>query len=210
MAGETVQRTVALAVTTQPKRIYKPTDFLAMLSRRVSETKKPSCIFFSAFSDLSEMPPRTPADEDREGTSHRGVSSENIPTQHPLEDKLIVAAYCGTDPQEDDGEAMSQELDQSPRPVAFTSAMHLVVGGVEQDVLPTSLTIATPGVQWTGIVVQLLVQLFLHAMPLVVVVVEAEAVPFSTRCSLPPIPTWRASLSEVPTVMRYSSTCPVQ
>ncbi|KAF7369116.1 Membrane protein [Mycena venus] len=79
-----------------------------------------------------------------------------------LENKLIVVAYNGTDPEND--EAGTKE--QPPSAVGFTSAMYLDVPDVEHAVLHTGLTVAVPAVQRTGILAHLFSQLFLHVMPL--------------------------------------------
>jgi hypothetical protein len=84
-----------------------------------------------------------------------------------LEDKLIVVAYSGTDPELVDEGKINQESDRRPpRAVAFTSAMYLDVPDVAHVVLHTGLTVAVPSVHRTGILGELFAQLFLHVVPL--------------------------------------------
>lgn len=81
-----------------------------------------------------------------------------------LDDKLIVVAYTGTDPENDDG--TNQEQEQSPpRAVAFTSTVFLDVPDVDHPVLHSGLTIAVPSLHRTGILAELFAQLFLHIIP---------------------------------------------
>ncbi|KAJ7100684.1 hypothetical protein B0H15DRAFT_458631 [Mycena belliarum] len=79
-----------------------------------------------------------------------------------LDDKLIVVAYTGTDPDDSD-EAESET--HHPRAVAFISALYLDVPGLAHAVLHTGLTVAAPSVQRSGIVITLCTQLFQHVMP---------------------------------------------
>jgi len=88
-----------------------------------------------------------------------------------LDDKLIVVAYTGADPKNDDEGEMNQEEEQNQskprtRAVGFTSAIYLTVPDVDRAVLHTGLTVAVPSVQRTGILAHLFSQLFLHVLPL--------------------------------------------